>query len=179
MRKAVDNLCLYDPDFDGYAKRTLNELGGSSDIFPVSSLDDLKTAVNTYSNVKFLEIVLHGKPGSILFANKGEMRGAYLGTLTNGTPFLQRDARILFDSCNIGLGIEGENFMDELGKRMLTGKGGIIGATTAANVVALPKYAFGKGVQMSSDDGRLKVYKYNLNGIRSGYMIVDSAGKRY
>jgi hypothetical protein len=179
IKKAVDYLCLYDPGFEGYAKRSQSEWGGSSDIFSVGGLNDLKTAIDSYSNIKFLEIILHGKPGWIDFADKGTMKGEVLGTFASGTAFLQREARVFFGSCSIGLGIEGENFMDELGKRLLTGKGGIIGASTVDNQVYYPKFRFGRGLQFTSDDGRLKVYRYNTNGIRSGYMIVDSKGKRY
>ena len=62
LRKAVDNLCLYDPDFKGVAQRFRRDLGGSSDIYEVNTMDDLKTALNSYTGVKFLEIVLHGDP---------------------------------------------------------------------------------------------------------------------
>jgi hypothetical protein len=179
MRKAVDYLCLYDPEFDGYAQRSQTEWGGSSDICEVKTLDGLKAAISGYSNIKFLEVALHGTPGMIHFSDEMAMKGDFLGYLTQGTPFLQAGARILFDNCSIGKGSVGDSFMDGIGSRMLIGKGGIVGASTVDIGVYWPKFQFGRGVHFSSNDGRLKVYKYDTSGNRSGSMVVDAKGNRY
>jgi hypothetical protein len=98
LRKAVDNLCLYDPEFQAYADKFVAETGGSSAIQAVGSRDELAAAVKAYTNVKFLEVCLHGTPGMIHFADDCAMRGASFGTMTRNTLFLQKNARVLFDS---------------------------------------------------------------------------------
>lgn len=182
LRKAVDNLLIYDPEFVGYANKFIGATGGSSAIFPVKCMDDLKTAIDSFTNVKFLEVCLHGSPGMIGFANKGAMIGEYLGNLTQGKPFLQKDARVLFDSCNIGEGAAGDKFMDNLAKLMLIGKGGIIGASTIKNIV------FGAGKPSASDvyldidhlsdifGAKLKVKRYDASGKLVGQRSVNRFG---
>ncbi|MBS0484802.1 MAG: hypothetical protein JSS06_06235 [Proteobacteria bacterium] len=87
-------------------------------------MKDLQEAIHKYSNVKFLEMLLHGRPGMIYFADKGTMVGSYLGTMMQGTLFLAKNARVLFDSCNIVEGDYGDKFMADLAKKMLIGRGG-------------------------------------------------------
>ena len=177
LRKAVDNLCIYDPEFQGYADKFVAETGGSSAIQAVGSRDELIAAVQAYTNVRFLEICLHGTPGMIQFANDGAMRGANLGTMIQNTVFLQKNARVLFDSCNIGEGETGDIFMDELGMQMFKGKGGIIGAATVMNLHLLPKSRFCTDMYMKPlSFGRLKVRKYDENGSRIAERVVDRHG---
>ena len=179
LRKAVDNLCLYDPEFQGYADKFVGEMGGSSAIQAVGSKDELSAAIGAYTNVRFLEICLHGTPGMILFANDGMMLGAHLGTMTQNTLFLQKNARVLFDSCNIAEGDAGDKFMDELGRRMFKGKGGIIGATTVTNFHFLPKSRFCTDMYMKPlSFGRLKVRRYDEIGDLIGDRVVDRHGIR-
>jgi hypothetical protein len=177
LRKAVDNLCIFDPEFSGYAEAFVNDLGGSTDTKAVSSLDDLKAAIAGFSLVKYLEVCLHGTPGMIHFANKGAMVGHYLGTLVQQTPFLHRDARVLFASCDIGKGEAGDFFMSELARKMLIGKGGTIGAATVSNVVWFPRSKFAKGPFMEYfTDATLKVRRYDVEGRQIGARDVDRYG---
>lgn len=179
LRKAVDNLCLYDPEFQAYAEKFVAETGGSSAIRAVGSRDDLTEAINAYTNVRFLEICLHGQPGMLIFADKGGMIGQNLGAMTQNTPFLQKNARVLFDSCRIGEGETGDLFMDELGRRMFRGKGGIIGASTVNNILLLPKSRFCTGIYMDPvSSGLLKVRRYDESGNRVAESAVDSGGRR-
>lgn len=179
MRKAIDNLLLYDYGFRGYAGRFSAETNGNSESYVISSIKDLEMAILNFSNVKFLEIMLHGKPGMIDFANGGTMVGSYLGKMAQGKPFIQNDLRILFNSCNIGEGTTGDKFMDDLGKSLLIGKGGTIGATTVPNVVALPESGFATGVFMKPlSFGRLKVVRYDTAGTRIAARTVDRHGFR-
>lgn len=177
LRKAVDNLCIFDPRFSGYAEAFANEVGGSTATQAVSSMDDLKAAIGGYGSVKFLEVALHGSPGMIHFANNGAMVGSYLGTLTQGTNFIQKDARILFASCEIGKGESGDDFMAELAKKLLLGKGGTIGASTVSNVVYFPRATFAMGAYLESfSGGTLKVRRYDANGIQIAERIVNRYG---
>lgn len=179
LKKSVDNLCVYDPGFSGYGQAFVSDLGGSSESVSVSSMDDLKAVVAGFCAVKFLEICLHGSPGMIHFANGGAMVGQYLGDLARGTDLLSRNARILFASCDIGKGDAGDRFMSELAKRMLVGKGGIIGAATVSNMVVFPKSSFALGPFMVPlSGGRLKVRKYDTNGDLTGERTVDRYGNR-
>lgn len=177
LKKSVDNLCLYDPEFKFVAERFLDELGGSSDIYEVKSMQDLTAALNSYCGVKFLEIVLHGSPGTI-YMGKTIMDGSYIANLAKTNPnFLQKNARILFDSCSIGKGEDGDKFMNRLGSEILKGKSGIIGATTVDNMTS-PLFSW-TGVYMTPlTFGRLKVKKYDINGKPSGSLQVDRHGIR-
>ncbi|HBR58409.1 MAG TPA: hypothetical protein DEA22_13230, partial [Blastocatellia bacterium] len=86
LRNAVDNLCIYDPEFSGHAEAFQKDLGGSTAIVAIQSMDDLKSAIENFSNIRFLDVCLHGTPGMIYFANRGAMVGSYFGTLTQGSP---------------------------------------------------------------------------------------------
>lgn len=182
LRKAVDNLLIYDPAFVGYANKFVGQAGGSSAIAPVKSMDDLKTVIDSFTNIKFLEIALHGSPGMIHFANKGAMLGAFLGNLTQGRPFIQKDVRILFDSCNIGEGAAGDNFMDALAKLMLIGKGGIIGASTVKNIVWRSDQPSASDVYLNIENlsdifgAKLKVRRYDVNGSLINQLSVNRFG---
>ena len=178
LRKAVDNLCIYDPGFSGYAEAFVSDLGGSSDKCQVSCIADLQSAISSFTNVKYLEIILHGLPGMIQFADNVVMVGPHLGTMTQGTNLIAKNARILFASCDIGKGEAGDLFMAELAKRMLVGKGGIIGAATVANTVYLPRSRFAMGPFMELSDGStLKVRRYDLSGKQIGARDVDRFGR--
>jgi hypothetical protein len=175
LSKSVDNLCLYDPDFKYLADRFLAELGGSSDIYEVKTMDDLTAALNGYKSVKFLEIVLHGSPGT-LYMGKMVMAGSYIANLAKTNPnLLQKNAQVLFDSCSIGKGESGDKFMNELGAGLLKGKGGVIGATTVDNWT-FPLFSW-TGVYMGPlSFGRLKVRKYDVDGRLDGSRQVDRHG---
>ncbi len=179
LQKAVDNLCLFDPEFQASADKFLTEMGGNSAAEPISTMKDLQEAIHKYSNVKFLEILLHGRPGMIDFANKGTMVGSYLGTMMQGTLFLAKNARVLFDSCNIAEGDYGDKFMADLAKKMLIGRGGIIGATTVENQIYFPRSSFVTGAYMAPlSFGRLKVRSYDESGDQIGERVVDRHGIR-
>lgn len=177
LRNAVDNLCIYDPEFSGHAEAFQKDLGGGTAIVAIQSMDDLKSAIENFSNIRFLDVCLHGTPGMIYFANRGAMVGSYFGTLTQGSPFLNKGARILFESCEIGKGAEGDKFMDDLAKTMLLGKGGIIGASTVTNYVFMPKSSFSMGAFLAPfSGGTLKVRQYDVNGNRIGSRSVNRYG---
>ena len=171
----VDNLCVYDPDFKSSAENfssESNQSGGSSAIHEVKTMDDLRDALNNYSQIKFLEFILHGSPGTIHFANGGAMVGSYLNTLCMNPQFLQKNARILFDNCNIGEGTQGDTFMDSIGAGLFRGKGGTVGATTVTNWA----YRFGGVYMQPLSFGRLKVKRYDESGNQIGSQTVDRHG---
>ncbi|HYJ89738.1 MAG TPA: hypothetical protein VEV84_00385, partial [Pyrinomonadaceae bacterium] len=80
-QKALEYLCIYDPEFISYASDFLEEWGRNAAAEPVGSMDDLRSVVNKYALVRYTEVCLHGTPGVIRFANEGAMVGIYLGTL--------------------------------------------------------------------------------------------------
>jgi|SRR5260221_2131423 len=177
MKIAVDNLCVYDPGFSGYGEGFPNEMGGSSASEPVSKIDDLIAVFGKYCMVKYLEVGLHGSPGMIWFANNGVMVGSYIGVLATKANVLQREARVLFASCNIAEGARGDEFMTELGKNMFTGKGGIAAGATVSNVVFLAKFRLASAPFMSPlNNGLLKVRRYDVNGDQIGQRSTDAYG---
>ncbi|MBK7705772.1 MAG: hypothetical protein IPN69_24510 [Acidobacteria bacterium] len=178
MKEAVDNLCIYDPEFESYAQRFADDLGGSSAICKVGTIAELQAVFENYVLVKFLDIVIHGKSAGVLeLADHTVVMGSYLGKLAMNKPFLQRNARVLFSSCAIGAGESGGRFLDELGKTMLIGKGGIIGASTVDNAVVLPKSrSFAQAFLKPFTDGRLIVRKYNEAGEKVDGVSTDRRG---
>ena len=68
------------PIIDQNADKFVAETGGSSAIQAVGSRNELIAAVQAYTNVRFLEICLHGTPGMIHFADDGAIRGAPHGS---------------------------------------------------------------------------------------------------
>ena len=177
LRKAVDNLLIYDPGFQKYADKFVGEMGGSSAVQSVSSTADLKTAINSYTNVRFLEICLHGSPGVIYFADKTAIIEKFFGAMMQNLLFLNKNARILFDNCNIGEGDAGDKFMDAIAEQMLKGKGGIVGATTVKNEIYFYQTRFSTDAYMQPlSFGRLKVKKYDENGKLITERLVDRHG---
>ena len=77
--------------------------------------------------MKYLELALHGSPGSIYFKSKGQMVASYFGTISKAANMLAPNARVLFLGCNIAEGAEGDKFLAEVGHKMFIGTGGIAG----------------------------------------------------
>lgn len=171
MKISVDNLLIYDADMEFFAERFTKEVGSNSKTHAVENMKDLSDALNNYNGVKFLEIALHGKPGRIFLKNQTEIVGSYLNKMVLNLNFLQKNARILFDSCSIGAGTLGDEFMDSIGAGMLKGKGGIVGATTVDNA-SYPFFPWVTGAYMTSG-GQLKVKRYD----ESGKLIASTAVK--
>lgn len=162
MKISVDNLLIYDVAMQFFADRFTKETGSNSATCAVETMADLTAALNNYNAVKFLEIALHGKPGSVILNDKTEIVGSYLNKMAANYNFLQKNARILFDSCQIGAGDTGDKFMDSIGAGMLKGKGGIVGATTVNNA-SYPLFPWVTGAHLTAG-GQLKVKKYDANG---------------
>jgi hypothetical protein len=176
LRKAVDNLYLYDPQFERAANRFLREVGGSSATHVVTSWEDIKTVTNTYALVKLLVFDTHGLPGAVHLPNGSRVEGIDFMVLSPHPAFLKKDARILFLGCNIGEGSAGDKFMDEVGMYLLRGKGGIVGATTVANVVFQLGPFASESYMVPLSFGRLKVKRYDQSGAQVGSRTVDRHG---
>jgi hypothetical protein len=131
---SVDYLLFYDPDFEMYAEGFRKDHTGAI-THVVNNTTDIIEAVKGYSNVKYLELALHGSPGSIYFKSKGQMVASYFGTISKAASMLAPNARVLFLGCNIAEGTEGDKFLAEVGNKMFIGTGGIAGGTTVANAV--------------------------------------------
>ena len=162
MRTSVDNLLIYDADFQFYADRFTNQTGTNSAVHAVKTMADLTAALNNYNAVKFLEIALHGRPGWIDLNDTTAIVGTYLNKMATNPTFLQKNSRILFDSCSIGCDKTGDDFMDSIGAGLLKGKGGIVGATTTPNAT-YPFFPWVTGAHLT-DGGQLKIKKYDVNG---------------
>ena len=176
MSKPVENLFLYDPQFEAAASAYLGDTG-PGEICPVKTIQDFKDAANNYTSVKFLMVIIHGSPGKLRLPSGGLILG-FQGLIENAA-FVQREARILFSSCSVGAGNEGDQFMDSVGKNVLAGKGGYVGATTADNLVQAVPLPFGLGpFMMPLSFGRLKVKRYDDSGNVVGYRTVDRHGIR-
>jgi len=173
MSKPVENLFLYDPEFEAAARAYLGDGGG--EICPVKSIQDFKDAGNNYTSVKFLMVILHGLPGKLVLASGGQILG-FQGLIENSS-FIQREARILFASCLVGAGSEGDKFIDSVGKNFLAGKGGYVGATTSINLI--PRLPLNIGpFMMPLSFGRLKVKRYDDQGNEVASRTVDRHGIR-
>src|SRR5215203_1018431 len=134
LRTAVDNLYLYDPDFEPGAKSFVSSVGGSSASFQITNSADLKKALDSYVGVKFLIFDTHGQAGKISLSDHGKVEGLDFMLYLKNSSLLKRDAQLLFYGCNIGEGPAGDTFLDEVGFYMLRGRGGTVGATTVTNL---------------------------------------------
>ncbi len=174
MRVSVDNLLIYDSNMQFFADRFTNQTGSNSATHAVKTMADLTNALNNYNAVKFLEIGLHGRPGWIDLNDKTTIVSTYINKMATNPNFLQRGARILFDSCQIGAGKTGDQFMDSIGAGMLKGKGGIVGATTVDNAT-YPFLPWVTGAHLISG-GQLKIKKYDESGKLVNSMTVAGNG---
>lgn len=180
MKKAVDNLYLYDPQFEAGARAYKEEVGGDTAIHPVSCLDTLRAALASYAMVRSLVFDTHGVPGRIALADHGHVDGMDFGMLRLLPPDLLRpNARVLFYGCKLGQGEEGDTFLDEFGLAAFRGKGGTAGASTVSNF-ALSLGRFGSaGAWMDLRNAfaaRLKVVRYDESGHRAQAMSVNRWG---
>jgi hypothetical protein len=175
LSRAVDNLCLYDPQFEPAAYRFLSEVGGSSAIQPLTNWQDLVAASRNHTLVKFLVLHTHGLPGTVDLA-EDRVRGYDFSFLEARPQFLRRDARILFLGCNIAEGSVGDRFMDQVGQYLLLGKGGFVGATTVKNGVFQIAHFASETYMKPLTGGRLKVKQYDMSGAPVGSRTVDRHG---
>src|SRR5262249_51500217 len=134
VRKQVENLVLYDPALALEGRDMLDE-GPENDTYIVASWNDLVTASQTYTGVKFLVFSMHGLPGKFFLPDGTSWNGMDLMHIANPR-FLHKDARVLFMGCQIGAGATGDRFLDDVGKYLLRGVGGFVGATTVDNIYA-------------------------------------------
>ena len=178
MRTAVDNLYLYDPQFAAGAKRFVSEVGGSTATAPITSSADIGGCMNNYSNVKFLIFDTHGSPGKIWLPNNTNFEGIDFIVYAKYGNFRAKDARVLFLGCNVGEGPAGDTFLGDVGKFLLRGKGGTVGATTVSNVTFQIGSFSSEAFMMPLSFGRLKVKRYSDKGGEVGSVTVDRHGFR-
>ncbi len=172
----IDNLYLYDPEFEPAATEFKSEVGANGAVCPVKTWNDVKIAATTYSSVKLLIFNTHGAAGKVDLPDHTGGDAFDFKTLPASPDFLSKEVRILFLGCNIGDGSTGDYFLDEIGRSLLKGKGGIVGATTVANI------SFQLGPFTSQEYmpplsfGRLKVKRYDSSGAQIGSRTVDRHG---
>lgn len=157
---AIDNLLFYDPDFSNYTTSFLKEYPTNSATLSISNTAEIIEAVKGYTNVKNMELVLHGSPGTLSFKSGGIMDGASFGKISAN--MFAPNAQVLFLGCNIADGPLGDKFLNEVGKNMFTGTGGITAGSTVANAVF-----FGTVTRMNPlrfFDAKLKVRRFDSAG---------------
>lgn len=176
LQQAVDNLYLYDPQFEPAANEFLGTVGGSTALHAVRSRKDLESAIKSFVLVKYLVFDTHGLPGAVCFSDGTQFEGLDFMVTSLPQQFLRSEAHVLFLGCNIGEGRVGDKFLDETGKYLLRGKGGTVGATTVTNMV----FQIGMFASESYMDpfswGLLKVRRYDKTGVRLGSRSVNRYG---
>lgn len=178
MRTAVDNLYLYDPQFEAGAIRFVNEVGGSTATLPVTSSAEIGDRMRDHSGVKYLVFDTHGSPGKIWLPNNTNFEGIDFFIYSKYSQFLAKDARVLFLGCNVGEGPAGDTFLSDVGKFLLKGKGGIVGATTVPNVTFQLGRFSTEAFMSPLSFGRLKVKRYSDAGVELGSITTDRHGIR-
>lgn len=178
MNVAVDNLYLYDPQFEAGAKSFVGDLGGSSASYPIPTVNALENALNKHVAVKFLVFDTHGEPGRITLPDDSKLEGLDFMMLAKNGAFLKRNSRVLFYGCNVGEGKPGDLFLSEVGAYLLRGKGGTVGATTSMNMsFSLGSFST-ETYMVPLSFGRLKVKRYDDKGNEVGSLKVDRHGFR-
>jgi hypothetical protein len=178
MRTAVDNLYLYDPQFEAGAKSFLAATGGSSATYAIPSFADLTNALNNFTNVKLVVFDTHGAPGRMWLPDGTNVEGLDFMTINKNTAFLANDARLLFYGCNIAEGRPGDTFLAEVAQNLLRGKGGTVGGTTVSNITFQLGSFSSEAYMMPLSFGRLKVKRYSKQGSEVGSLTVDRHGFR-
>jgi len=163
---------IYDPQFSSEAEDFVDKYGANAAVDPVTNLNELFEIPRKYALVRYLEVNFHGSPGMIYMANKGVSTASYFGSLVQTSNMLCRDARVLFLGCNVAGGPNGDACLDEIGKKMFLGTGGILGGSTARVISYILKMN-----PFAVTDGLLKVRRYDENGDRIGSENVDMFGK--
>lgn len=159
---SVEKLMFFDPEFEKYASTFLAEHGSAAKTHTIKTTEDLIEAVKQYSQVRYLEVVMHGSPGMIWFNSGGQMVASYLGTIINQSKMLAPEARVLFLGCNVAEGTAGDDFLSNVGRSMFSGTGGTVGGTDVTNVIL-----GGKSTRMNPlrfFDAKLKVRRFDANG---------------
>ena len=172
-QKAVEYLMIYDPTFWKDAEVFCDHFGGNAVGEPVSDLKGLFEVPKKYAMVRHFELDFHGSPGMLYMHDKSASTASYFGSLVQASNMLCRDARVLFYGCNVAGGDDGDNCLDSIGKKMVSGTGGTLGASTVMNL------GYGEVIMnpLAFIDGRLKVRRYNESGDRIGGENVDMFGK--
>src|SRR5690606_31577634 len=159
--KAIENLLLYDPDFETYARGFREEYPVNGLTHAVTTPNELIDAVSRYTMAKNIELVLHGTPGRIWFNKGGLMVASYFGQIARAAHILAMDSRVLFLGCSIADGEPGDKFLSEVGKAMFIGTGGTVGGTTVTNFAA---FNGGKMNPLRFFDAKLKVRRFDTSG---------------
>jgi hypothetical protein len=171
----VNNLAICSPEFKDCATGFGEK--GSKATAVVGSQKDLKSAMQSYASVKCLFVDTHGGPGRIDLADGTKLDGLDIGMIE--APYLlAMNARILFAGCNVGESTAGDNFMDDIGRYLLRGKGGFVGAATVKT------FTLGCATMEYLDDpfanptaGRFKTRRYDTSGALIGSRVVDRWGR--
>jgi hypothetical protein len=172
--EAVDNLYLFDPEFQPSARHFVNKVRGSSAACAIDCWNDLKKATDYYGLVKFLMVDTHGCPGVVALAKGPGITAVDVMMLQPKRRFLMPEARILFLGCNLGEGDAGDKFMAAVGKYWLTGKGGFVGAATVpVDVFQLGPFATDSFIE-PFQSGKLKVKRYSSSGAEIASQTVEA-----
>ena len=172
--RPIEHLMIYDPQFSADAEAFVDQFGLSAAVDLVSNIKDLLEIPKKYVMVRYLEINFHGSPGMIWLHDKNVCVASYFGSLVQASNMLCRGARVFFLGCNIAGGVNGDATLDDIGKKMFTGAGGILGGST---VSTMGYGSFLKLSPFSVTDGLLKVRRYDENGDRIGSENIDMFGK--
>ena len=171
----VNNLAICSPEFKDCATGFGEK--GSKATAVVGSQKDLKSAMQSYAGVKCLFVDTHGGPGRIDLADGTKLDGLDIGMI-EAPQLLATSARILFAGCNVSEGSAGNRFMDDIGKFLLRGKGGFVGAAT------IKTFTMGCFTLEYLDDpfanpsgGRFKTRRYDQSGALVGSRVVDRWGR--
>jgi len=178
MRTAVDNLYLYDPQFEAGAKSFLSSVGGSSTTYAIPSFAALTNALNSFTNVKLVIFDTHGAPGRMWLPDGTNVEGLDFMMINKNAVFLANDARLLFYGCNIAEGKAGDTFLSEVAQNMLYGKGGTVGGTTVSNISFQIGSFSTEAYMMPLSFGRLKVKRYSKQAAEIGALTIDRHGFR-
>ena len=173
-QRAVEYLMIYDPQFSSEADYFVDHFGSNAAVDPVTNLKELFEIPQKYAMVRYLELDFHGSPGMIRLHDNSACVASYFGSLVKASNMLCRNARVFFLGCSVAGGVDGDATLDEIGKKMFTGTGGILGGSTVSTM------GYGSFLKMSPfavTDGLLKVRRYDENGDRIGSENIDMFGK--
>ncbi len=130
----IDNLMVYDETkfiMSGQAEAFRDKSPRHNAIEPVRSYTQVLNALCKYTQLKSVIFNTHGSPGHVSLP-KGSLTAKEASLLRHNIPILQKNASIFFSGCNVGEGQKGRDFLISIGKNMLFGVGGCVGACDSA-----------------------------------------------
>jgi hypothetical protein len=137
-RIAMDELLIYSSEeyaFSTLGEKFEKENPGKNRAEAASNAAHISGGIlDRYRDLKQISFYTHGNVGYVHFPRGGITRSNVSLLTPSHNQLFQGIPRAVFIGCNVGEGPQGREFLIAAGQALFKGGGGIIGATTVANI---------------------------------------------